>query len=111
VQRGLAAAQVGVVEHRQVIVHKARAVDEFQRGGGGIGKRGPVVTAGARDRQKDRRADPRAAGRRRIVQRGGKPGRRAHRAMGALPAADGGCDRSLDPVRQGHSPPPRICHL
>ena len=99
---GTTAADIGIVKHRQVVVHEAGAVDEFERGGGGIGKRGTVIAAGERDGGQDRRADARPAGGGGMVQRGGKAGGRRTGLADADGAGDGGFDAVVE-VHRGRS--------
>ena len=61
VHRRLATARGRVVKTRQVVVHQRRAVQQLDGGSGGVGQRGPVVTACAGHRQAQLRADARTA--------------------------------------------------
>ncbi len=97
--RGRAApAQVGVIEHGQVVVDEAGTVDEFERGSGSIRQGGPIVPAGQRDRCQDRGADARAAGGGGMGQRG----RQATRRGSGLADTDSRGNRGLDAGGQGH---------
>ena len=101
--RRLAAAQAGIVEHRQIVMHKARAMDQLQSRRRGVRQPRPVVAAGRRDRQQDRGADPRAAGADGIAQRG----RQAARPTLAAPqrGGHGGIDARCESHRNLR------CHL
>ena len=85
VDRGLAPAQRRIIETGQVIMNKAGAVDQLQRGRCGIRQPGAVIATGQRHAEQDRGPDPRAAGCHRIMQRRGQP----WRGNAALPQRDG----------------------
>ena len=102
VHRRLAAPDVGIVETGHVVVHKAGAVDQFQRGCRGVGKRGHVVAAGLRHRQKDRRPNPRAARCHGIVQRRGQLRRNRRARLRPLSLRDRPCDGGFDPGAETH---------
>ena len=51
VHRRLAAANLGIVEAGQVVVHQRSAMQQLDRGGGGVSRRGIRVAAGFRDRE------------------------------------------------------------
>jgi len=70
VQAGLSTPQVCVVEGGKVVMGEAGAMDELQRGGGGVRDLGAVITAGQGHGQKDGGADAGAAGEDRMGQGG-----------------------------------------
>ena len=98
VNRGLAAAGIGIVETGQVVMDERGAMQQFDRGRGRLGRLGVFVAAGHGDRKAQARADARAAREHRIAQGGGDPRRLA--ARGGMP--DSRFEGALDPLVHVH---------
>jgi hypothetical protein len=75
VHRRLAAARVGVVEHRHVVVHQRCAMQQFQRRRRRISNLRRVVPAGGGDGKHEPRARPRARRHDGVAHRAAEPGR------------------------------------
>ena len=70
--RRLATPRVGIVKTGQIIMHKACAMDQFQRNRGGVGQIGPIISAGHRDAEQNGGSDSRATRCDGVVQRRGE---------------------------------------
>jgi hypothetical protein len=92
VHRGPAPAAVGIVEAGHVVVDEARAVDDLDGGRRGVRQRRRIVAAGDRHRERELRPDPGAAGKQRVVERGGEPRGRRRGGGGRKRGAQGSLD-------------------
>ena len=96
----LAAPQIGVVETGQIVMDERGAMQQFDRGRGGVGRVRVAVAAGHRHRHAQLRADAVAAGEYRIAQGRGEQRGRAR----SLRMSDGLIQGSFDSRRDAHSP-------
>ena len=104
VDRRLAAPKSRVVEARQIVVNERGAMQQLDRGRGGVGRRRIAVAAGLSDGEAKLRADAVTARKDRITYRGCEEGRGAC----ALGARDNPMQRLLDAFRSLHD---RSLHL
>ena len=82
-------------------MHQRRAVQQLDRGGGGIGEGGVVVPAGMRDGEAEPRPDPRAAREDGVAHRLGQ----ARRGAPHIGPVHRGREGPLDARYRVHGPP------
>jgi hypothetical protein len=97
VHRGLSAPRIGIVKARQIVMHKAGAMDQLKRRRRRIGDLRAIIAAGPRHGHKDGVPDPRAARQHGMIQRPAQPCRSLAMRRRPHTQRKGRRDSRLDP--------------